>query len=558
MPKSSTISNEEILKLLLNQSNKPRIDQLEDERKTEETAGNYALPALAAGLGAAGYGSYKLGDKFLTEQDLQKLQDFGNLASRKVNLDVKGKDLLYDYVDRASGAASVKPFGYEFTDFMRMIRGNPSMNKAGIIPQGFEWKTKVDPTGKLIDLGNKAQESSEHYTEFGKGPISGYKVLLKELVNRSNRGEDKYFEGQPFKPDEFYNKVETNMSDFLKSKGVLDNSSQLPHGQQTSLVRDFNNYLGKADPQFGEFKAHTDEVLGRGLEGPTDTYGQATGLAKKVLSDTPKALGIGAGAVGAGLGGYWLYNFIKNRQNKKTMQKQAKFNLGNILSYLTSGAGALAGGANAYNIAKSDPTFSFTNPASILETAAIPAAALGGATLLNPKGWHQIIKGLGTNPNEATKMLALQKGVGAAMTSAPHLTAALKNRAHAESINLQNVNQTSDLIGAQKDQAAASTAAANASLSNRDLFKGLGYGALGLGGAGLAYKMFKDHQDKQERNNKKKTREGLVRMKLNEPGSSSEFDPSVEFPVSVLPKSHYQKLLRRLSSSTRALPKTAI
>lgn len=163
-----------------------RYDTSLREKEEQESARRSYWPLLlGAGLAGLGYGAYQFGRKALSPEDAMKLKQLDIFQS---NVDphhgiadeiktifgkgalgmaphVAGSDYsFYDYIDRMSQAASIKPFGKPLVDWMMNMRKR----------MGGQYSLKDAPRWRK-DLGN------EHYEYFAKGPLAAMVHQIRKL-----------------------------------------------------------------------------------------------------------------------------------------------------------------------------------------------------------------------------------------------------------------------------------------------------------------------------------------------------------------------------------------
>jgi hypothetical protein len=156
----------------------------EQEAKRKKRTSGYGMPLTAAGLVGAGMGSYWLGDKAMTGEDRLKLDNLSSMASRMDpdslgNLTAQpGKDyrdssqLFYDYVDRASEAATAKIYGKPVQDIITGLRKSPLFHGSA-----FDI-SKADPY--------ELKQTDNHYKDFTAGPLAAY-------MHQLNKHDDSFY-----------------------------------------------------------------------------------------------------------------------------------------------------------------------------------------------------------------------------------------------------------------------------------------------------------------------------------------------------------------------------
>lgn len=133
-----------------------------EREKHKEHASSLALPLGAAGLVGGGLGLRHLAGKVVSDNDRRILEDVVNMAARQKAMQEAGtmppdSGLFYDYLDRASMASKARVFGKPVSELIMDIR----KNFGDML--GF-------PVGDAA-TDETARSSTEHYHNFGKGPL---------------------------------------------------------------------------------------------------------------------------------------------------------------------------------------------------------------------------------------------------------------------------------------------------------------------------------------------------------------------------------------------------
>jgi hypothetical protein len=151
----------------------------EQEAKRKKRTSGYGMPLAAAGLAGAGMGAYWLGDKAMTPEDRLKLDNLSSMASKmdpdslrhtsaQMGKDYQGSSqLFYDYVDRASEAATAKIYGKPVQTIIEGLRKSPLFRGSA-----FDI-SKADPY--------ELKQTDDHYKDFTAGPLAAYKHQLDKL-----------------------------------------------------------------------------------------------------------------------------------------------------------------------------------------------------------------------------------------------------------------------------------------------------------------------------------------------------------------------------------------
>ena len=320
------------------------VDERSRRKNTAEQAGSAMYPAAFGGLAAAGYGAKRLGDAFLTPGDRAKLDDFFSLQNStsqpadaksawtgsQPSKDIGGTPkLMYDYIDRASRASTIHPYGYSIPEVVVGAR------KAMFSPDS--------PWG--IKPGHESS-AAEHYIEFGKGPVPAFMHQIEKYRNNDDvRGfmfnppaesvsaklpADTVARWRTQVPDSahlpdingYVDRMHNEMDKYLQQMYNTPLShihEKLDHAGQMEALKGFDAHLEKVDPNFKALKDVADTQLAAGQSDATRAYGGIGHMATALLQDAPRYAGyaaMGAGALGLV---WWL---LKRRQAAQDKQNR--------------------------------------------------------------------------------------------------------------------------------------------------------------------------------------------------------------------------------------------
>lgn len=360
--------------------NRPEVQAyVMDKKKQEERKRvGWKMPALGLGLLGAGYGMHRFGDAALSPQDRQAVDDLVSLGSQMsgtdksvLNASTAGTDyansagLWYDYIDRASRAAAVKPFGHDIPSLILRIRKDITA-----VNPNHPWAVKPGQ-----DLG-----SMEHYYAFAKGPLA---AMLHQNDKTLGDGARNWLEaddpaghfkfephagpeaplGQPLRvnPDGSLPRISSQalhdrylayMNDYLGKThpGITlakaEDPGTLNHSQQMEMIRGLQGYIHARDPVYSKIRNIAESRLAQSEAGPTAAYSAGAREGVKWLQDVPRTAGLVAGGLGAGLLGYWglksLYNHFAPKKKGPELPTGAIARVAGTGSGPGLGAGGLA------------------------------------------------------------------------------------------------------------------------------------------------------------------------------------------------------------------------
>jgi hypothetical protein len=315
------------------------VHEVDARKKKREQARSLQLPFMAASLLGIGAGLKGFGDAVLSPNDRKAVEDLIALQSRVGELKQPGPDanlrdkllpepyanpdiagsptLFYDYLDRASRAARVQLFGH--------YRPAESINKV----KDLIGIAHTDP--RKPNLTDGEREALNHYPAFEHGPVAAFIHQHRQAALNMRDGGDNaswYFHDTPYdgtKPMDFYNRLDGAFDDYLRDMGTdRESAASAPHGDQMEVVRGFQGWLDGKDTykELGEQKRLAERRLAESQLWSAASYGRGAKAALIAGQDVPKALGYAAMAAGAGLGGYWLYRYLKDKYGRKTTLKR--------------------------------------------------------------------------------------------------------------------------------------------------------------------------------------------------------------------------------------------
>lgn len=272
--------------------------QKQDADKAKRKMRSKKLPWLIAGLAGGGLGLDQLGTRMITTEDRRKLENLSSLNSRMdgdslgVLSAVPGKDfagsgqMFYDYVDRASQAASAKVYGIPASDIIKKLRKSPLMRGTS-----FDM-AKADPW--------QLEQTDDHYKDFEAGPLAAYMHQLQkhdEAFGSSWGASQHYLDSRP-----------GAMSGTLNN--LLNSADKIPllSGLKADILKKYEGYHGSISPMqqpsYPDTRGADNKVLSQMLEhvarrqgGSMDTYrefrsrldsGMSRFLNEKGITDNPK------------------------------------------------------------------------------------------------------------------------------------------------------------------------------------------------------------------------------------------------------------------------------
>ena len=315
------------------------VKQVEDVKRKKRQARSAAMPFAALSLLGVGAGLKQLGDAAIGDEDRKAVDDLIALRSRvgaakpaPVNARFKDEllpehesssemsktpQLFMDYIDRASRAAKVKVYGQGVEELANKVK-----NVIGI--------EHVNPSSP--NLSEADRENLHHYPAFIAGPVPAFLHQHRIAALRmddskgipENSRADWYFKGTPYEgqvaPMAFYDKLEHAFDQYLSEKGTdKDKASTGKHAEQMTLVRDFQGWLDSKDPALSDQKRIAETTQSDAQNGTVASYAKMADIGVKGLQDLPRYAGYATMAAGAGLGGYWLYRFLKDKYGKKRL-----------------------------------------------------------------------------------------------------------------------------------------------------------------------------------------------------------------------------------------------
>lgn len=244
------------------------------------------LGVAGGALVGIGLGSYALGKGLIpNDAERAKLQPLLDLNTRLDAGGVKPENMEREYVDAASTAATVKPFGIPVASFMKTVRSAPGT------PQSWKWN----------------DHSTNHYNSFASGPLHGYLQHIRE-----NQGVNGI-------ADRLSDRLTNTSTAYSKSLFNKDLTG-LDVTQQRKVMDGLNSQI--KDPATLKQKTDADMTLGQASKQNAKNYGW--GIQKGVaVSNAAKATGIGLMAVGAGMGLYALIKHLKGKKTKPEEPEQA-------------------------------------------------------------------------------------------------------------------------------------------------------------------------------------------------------------------------------------------
>ncbi len=218
--------------------------------KARRRARGHALPAAAVGAIGVGARLNWLGNKAFTPEDRLKLDNLASLSSRMDQESAglisanPGKEftdsgqLFYDYVDRASEAASARPYGQPVQDFIIRLRKSPIFKGTS-----FDM-AKSDPFW--------LKQSENHYRDFEAGPLAAYMHQLDK--------HDASFNGSLGATSAFMDPAANDKGKALER--LMDKADQYPllHRLKAGLVKSYIDAREKMEPM----KKHTLPSFGDG------------------------------------------------------------------------------------------------------------------------------------------------------------------------------------------------------------------------------------------------------------------------------------------------------
>lgn len=317
----------------------------EEEKQRKEHAKSWKLPTIGAGLLAGGYGLKRLGDAAFSPEDRKSVDDFVSLQSqlgstipgekafavfdsRNMAPSIaKSPELFFNYIDRASKAIGVKPYG---KPALPMIHKVKDMILGPEKPHDFSSMTPAE--------AESARESDNHYPAFVAGPVPAFRHQIRKLLvdpswdDRSKVPDVKeHFLwnkelGEPHMDTADYRaKFEYTFDDYLKNRWGVNNAdeaaSKFNHGQQMDIIRRFNEYAYAKNPELAKGTDMIERHLAKNQPNATNAYSNVAGAATNLLQDIPRAVGYGSMALGGGLLGAWGINkYLESKRKKEKLK----------------------------------------------------------------------------------------------------------------------------------------------------------------------------------------------------------------------------------------------